>query len=242
MSFKRFLIVLFILGNLGLYAQETINQFDASGKRHGVWKKYYPNSKQLRYQGTFEHGKEIGVFKFYCETCKDQPVAIKDFSEKDSIAQVTFYTKKGNLVSKGNMRGKMKIGKWLYFRKDGKTLLTEENYNNNGVLHGLKITYYPNKNKAQETTYINGNKEGAETYFSHQGKILKAFIYKNNELQGPVTYYDADGNLLIEGRYKNGRKHGLWKYYKNGKIIQEETYPRALKKDTITHLERVKDN
>jgi len=28
-----------------------------------------------------------------------------------------------------------------------------------------------------------------------------------------------------------GRKHGLWKYYKNGKLELEETYPKKAKKD-----------
>lgn len=241
MNRKNFLVVLFIFGNLVLQAQEAINQFDASGKRHGVWKKYYPNSKQLRYQGTFDHGKEKGIFKFYCETCNKQPTAIKDFSKNDTLAEVSFYTPKGTLVSKGKMQGKKKRGKWIYYKNDGKTLVTEENYNNNGKLEGLKIIYYPNKNKAQQTTFVNGIKEGAEIYYSYEGKVLKAFNYKNNELQGPATYYDADGKLLIAGQYKNGRKHGLWKYYKNGKILKEETYPRALKKDTIKHIERIKN-
>ncbi len=212
-----------------LLAQDKVNRFDENGKRHGLWQKYYPNTTQLRYQGTFNHGKEIGEFKFYCETCKEQPIALKKFSENDSIAQVTFFTKKGIPISKGQMVGKKRIGKWVYFHKDGKTLLSEENYAN-GLLEGLKITYYPNQVITQETHYLNGKKNGIEKYYSPQGVLLKQFFYKDDTLQGNAKYYDADGNLIIEGTYKDGRKHGLWRYYKGGKLIKEERFPKPLKK------------
>ena len=29
-------------------------------KKHGIWKGVYEESKRPRYEGTFEHGKEIG--------------------------------------------------------------------------------------------------------------------------------------------------------------------------------------
>ena len=62
-----FFIIAIISANT-LVAQD-VNKLDEAGKRHGVWKKFYPNSKQLRYEGEFNHGKEVGTFKFYCEEC-----------------------------------------------------------------------------------------------------------------------------------------------------------------------------
>ena len=45
---------------------QKINQFDANGKRHGVWKKYYDDNKnKIRYSGEFKNGKEVGTFNFY---------------------------------------------------------------------------------------------------------------------------------------------------------------------------------
>ena len=44
--------------------QSAINGFDADGARHGLWKKYYPGTDQLRYEGRFQHGKEIGECKY----------------------------------------------------------------------------------------------------------------------------------------------------------------------------------
>ncbi len=226
---KTKLALLFVIAffSQSLLGQEKINQFDSEGKRHGVWKKYYPNSKQLRYQGTFNHGKEEGEFFFYCENCKEQPIAIKKFSGKDSIAFVQFFRENGKRLSQGTMKGKKRIGKWEFFHKDGTTLLSEEEYVN-GVLDGIKTTYYANKVVTKTSQYKNGIQEGKEKYFSPEGILLKEFTYKNGELHGVATYYDADGNLIIKGNYKNGRKHGTWKYFKNGKLIKEEIFPKPL--------------
>ena len=83
---KYTLYFYFILFGSSLCAQESINQMDANGKRHGVWKKTFPGSQQLRYEGTFDHGKEVGVFKFYCEECGKQPSVVSTFNDKDDSA------------------------------------------------------------------------------------------------------------------------------------------------------------
>ena len=56
------LLLFFISGSV---LGQEINQFDAQGKRHGKWKKFFKGTKKVRYSGQFEHGKEVGVFKFY---------------------------------------------------------------------------------------------------------------------------------------------------------------------------------
>lgn len=207
------------------FSQTEINQMDAQGKRHGIWKKTYEGTSQLRYEGNFEHGKEIGEFKFYCEDCKGQPTVIKNFTGKDNIADVKYFTIKGKLVSEGKMAGKDRIGEWVYYHEDSKNIMTREQYAN-GKLQGKVITYYPNGKITQETTYKNGVKEDEDNYYSPEGVLLKKLLYKEDQLQGPALYYDAYGNVVIEGFYKDNKKHGLWKYYKNGKVILEETYPK----------------
>ncbi|MBL4662327.1 MAG: hypothetical protein JKY22_01910, partial [Flavobacteriaceae bacterium] len=102
-------------------AQE-INQNDTAGERHGVWEKYFPSSKQLRYKGEFNHGVEVGTFKFYCSDCGSQPTIVKEFSSKTGNADVKYYTKTGKLVSEGQMYGKDRIGEWLYYHKKANTI------------------------------------------------------------------------------------------------------------------------
>lgn len=227
-SMKK-LSILFFFGIIFCFAdafsQNEINKIDSQGLRHGVWKKTYPKSDQLRYEGTFEHGKEVGEFKFYCAECKNKPSVIKTFNDKDDIAEVKYFTIKGKLVSEGKMKVKDRIGEWVYYHQKSNEIMTRENYTF-GKLDGKVTTYYPNGTITEETDYKNGIKDGEDNYYSPDGVLLKKLLYKNDELQGPAIYYDAYGNVIIDGYYKNGKKHGLWKYYKDGKVILEEIYPK----------------
>lgn len=230
---KRYFLFLFffgsILGVTPILAQAEINQLDDQGKRHGVWKKYFSNTKQLRYSGQFDHGKEIGTFKFYCEECVDQPMVVKEFDATSGVAHVKYFTKKGKLVSEGNMKGKMHIDEWVYYFEKSKEVMTREFYEN-GKLNGLKTTYFPNGKIAEEANYLEGDLEGEALYYSHTGVLLKKLNYKQNKLVGPATYYDTNGKPKMVGQYKNDKKDGVWKTYQDGTLVKEETFPKSLER------------
>lgn len=212
-----------------LMAQEVVNQSDTNGARHGVWKKYYSGTKQLRYEGEFDHGKEIGTFKFYCEKCGKTPNVVKNFQPNSSLSEVKYLTSKGDVVSQGMMDGKLRTGEWLYFHKKSNKVMTREFYKN-GVLDGKKTIYYPSGKITEEIHYVDGIKEGKNVYYTEKGILLKELQYANDKLHGASVYYDGNGAKTIEGSYKQGKKNGLWVYYQNGKIALEETYPKPLKK------------
>lgn len=222
------LLYLFLLTPIALVAQE-INQFDAQGERHGPWKKTYPGSDQVKYEGTFEHGKEVGVFKFYCEKCGKQPAVVRTFNTKDNSVLVQYYTGKGQLVSEGKMISKIREGEWITYHKNSQEIMSREHYKS-GVLDGLQTTYYPTGKKTEEVNYVNGKKQGLHLYYSPEGVLIKKLKYTDDLLQGPAFYYDSQGNLVVEGFYKDDKKHGLWKYYKNGALELEETYPKPQKR------------
>ncbi|MCW5520307.1 toxin-antitoxin system YwqK family antitoxin [Aureitalea sp. L0-47] len=220
------LIVFLFLLNPGVsISQEGYNQFDDNNKRHGPWKKYFEGTTQLRYEGQFDHGKEVGTFKFYCDECKEQPMVIKEFSSRDNTADVKYFTLSGKLVSEGKMNGKNRIGEWLYYHEKSKEVMSREYYEN-GKLEGKKLTYYPNGKITEEISYVNGVMQGESLYYGPDGTLLKKLRYSNDELHGEAIYYDAYGNVTIKGYYKEGKKHGLWKHYKDGKVVLEETYPK----------------
>lgn len=225
------IVLIFFFGIISVtcFSQSEINQTDANGKRHGLWKKFYDNSQQTRYEGTFEHGKEVGEFKFYCEDCKDKPSVIKKFSGKDEISEVKYLNTKGKTISEGKMKGRDRIGEWIIYHEKSEVPMSRENYSN-GKLEGKKTTYYPNGKITEEIEYKNGLKEGENNYYSPTGILIKKLQYKADELQGPAMYYDGHGNVTIEGFYKNDKKHGLWKYYQDGNVVLEETYPKKYDK------------
>ncbi len=223
----KFLIILSVVFSIfTANSQSEINQFDAQGKRHGIWEKKYEKSDQIRYSGQFNHGKEIGIFKYYCKDCLSKPSVIKTFNDQDNSALVKYLTKKGKAISEGKMIGKNRVGEWIYYHKKNSNVIMTKEFYKDGKLDGQKITYYLNSKIAEEVTYVNGIKQGKNNYYSPTGVLLKKLLYKNDELHGPASYYDGSGNITLEGNYKEGKKHGIWKTYKNGKFVKEEVFPK----------------
>lgn len=227
---RYFFIYILTILSLVLQAQNSVNQFDSEGKRHGTWRKFYKNTNQLRYQGQFDHGKEIGEFKFYTlNKGKSVLSAVKLFNKDNNLSSVKFLSSTGKLISKGQMKGKQYIGKWIYYHNKTDGVLSVEHYNDNGQLDGEVVVYYPNGNLAESTNYELGRLEGKSIWYAENGKVLKEFLYRNDALNGISTYYDADGNKKSEGLYKDDLKHGIWKYYENGKLIKSIDHTKRSK-------------
>ena len=197
-----------------IQAQEKVNKFDLNGKRHGVWKKQYSNNN-IRYEGTFESGKEIGVFKYYDITDSTHPTIIKTFKTNSNVATVKFYTIKGILESTGEMIGKNRIGNWQYYYPDEKTLMIEENYEN-GFLNGAYKSYYKTGKISEILNYKAGKLHGTAKRFADNGVLLDDINYNNGKLEGSAKYYNLYGKLIYAGNYKNYEKIGEWEYYDNG--------------------------
>jgi len=230
---KNIFVLVFIF-TVGSISAQSINQFDADGFRHGIWKKNYDNTNILRYEGEFNHGKEIGIFKYYKNVDnKASLTATKQFNETDNKSYVTFFTSKGKVVSEGQMDGKLYIGEWKYYQKNSNTLLTLENYDNEGLLDGERLVYYENGQIAEKQFYNHSKLEGASIWYSEKNVVLKEFQYVNGELHGVSKFYSPKGELILEGAYKRGKKDGVWKTYENGKVIEEKDYtyvPKYIKK------------
>ncbi|WP_047547886.1 toxin-antitoxin system YwqK family antitoxin [Psychroserpens sp. Hel_I_66] len=222
-----YILTIFVVNS---YSQEAINQLDSAGKRHGVWKKYFDKTKQLRYQGQFDHGKEIDTFNFY-RLNKGVSVlsATKVFNDNNDKAQVKFLSSTGKLISEGEMDGKNYIGKWTYYHNKNNAIMSTEFYNDNGKLEGEKLVFYPDGTTAEQANYKDGKLNGKSIWYSKEGKILKEFMYENDELNGISKYYNVDGNIEAEGTYRKDLKHGYWKYYENGKLVKTTDHTKRSK-------------
>ncbi|MDH7447017.1 toxin-antitoxin system YwqK family antitoxin [Aquimarina sp. 2201CG14-23] len=220
---NRFLFFAFVcITTMGI--AQKFNAFDSEGKRHGKWQKKYENSNQLRYEGTFDHGKEVGEFKFYKPNSGKSPTAIKVFSKGNDTIKVTYFTNKRKVISEGGMIGKERVGVWTYYHKESPKIMMTEEYQS-GKLHGEQLTYFENGQLTEKTTYINDKKEGKRVVYSEDGIIIKEFTYENDQLHGPTKYYDAKGKVRIEGNYKRDRKNGIWNYYENGALSEQKLFP-----------------
>lgn len=205
--------MLFIVG--AAFSQE-INQTNGSGERVGIWKKYYKNNR-IRYEGQFENGKEVGEFKFYSAEDSKYPIAIKTFNANSDSVQVKFFTVKGLLESEGEMIGKERTGKWLYYHKDGKNKMIEENYKN-GELYGEYKIFYANGRLTKLAHYKDGLLEGNSKKYSQEGILIEDLNYTKNVLNGPAAFYEMNGSLKQKGVYEDDLKVGIWEFYTDGKL------------------------
>lgn len=219
----KIIFFLFPILMFGSLTAQEINQFDQNSKRDGIWRKYFEeDTTQIRYEGTFEHGNEIGLFKFY-QLGEENPVATKLFSAGSDIAELKYYSQDGDVISEGKMRGETRIGEWKYYHENSDKLMMTENYED-GILSGPQLTYFPNGKLTEKAIFKNGELEGEKFIYAENGVVLKHLNYKNGELHGPAKFYNGKGELLIEGQYKHDKHDGIWKYYEKGSIKEEKNF------------------
>lgn len=213
---------------LNVHSQNAINNVDANGKKDGLWKGFYPESKRLRYEGTFSHGKEIGEFKFYDDTKAGTVIATRTFNPNDNVAYTIFYDQNKNKVSEGKVVNKLFEGEWKYYHQAATTVMTIENYKN-GKLEGLRSVYFPSGKIAEETYYKNNLKSGSSKKYSEKGIVLEEATFKNNQYDGEAIFRDVDNNIVSKGKFLNGKKVGIWQFFENGKLTKEEnmSYPKT---------------
>ena len=221
-SYFCFLIVTFC------FAQTDSNQVDEKGNKNGLWKGYYAESKRLRYEGTFDHGNEVGTFKYYDDTKAQTVIAKREFNKKDNSAYTTFYNQSNNIVSEGKVVGKLYEGVWKYYHENSKVVMTTENYAK-GKLVGTRSVFYPNAKIAEETNYSSGVKNGPYKKYSAEGIVLEESNYKDGQFDGKAIYRDPTGNIVAQGIYVNGKKTGIWQFYEGGKLVSEENMSKVKK-------------
>lgn len=201
------------------FAQNS-NQMDAAGKRHGLWKGTYEKSKRARYDGTFDHGKETGTFKFY-EDNKTSTLAATRVFAADGSCVTTFFDEKGKKMSEGKEVNKLREGEWKFYDAKTEKLLSAEPYVN-GKINGIRKVYFANGAVAEEAAYANGVKQGAYKQYTEKGIVLEESTYKNDKMDGPATFRNAHGEVVSKGQFANNIKTGKWEFFEKGKKVREE--------------------
>lgn len=217
-NFIVLLAVMFFSQNI--LAQTEFNKLDVNGKKHGLWKGVFEESKRPRYEGTFDHGKEIGIFSFYDDTKAKSIIATREFNAKDNSAYTIFYDQNKNKVSEGKVVNKLFEGQWKYYHQASKNIMTTENYSK-GKLDGLRTVFYISGKVAEEINYKNNLKNGFYKKYTEKGVVLEESIFKNNIYNGLAVFSDANGNIVSKGQFVNGKKSGVWQFFEKGKLVKE---------------------
>jgi antitoxin component YwqK of YwqJK toxin-antitoxin module len=217
---KKGILVLIFLNVFCLHAQTDFNKLDEKGRKHGVWKGFYEESKRPRYEGTFSHGKEIGVFKFFDDTKSASVIATREFNAKDNSAYTIFYDQNNNKVSEGKVVNKLFEGQWKYYHQASKAIMATENYSK-GKLEGLRTVFYPDGKIAEEISYKNNFKNGIYKKYTEKGIVLEESLFKNNKYDGLAIFRDSEGNIVSKGQFLSGKKVGIWQFFEKGKKVKE---------------------
>lgn len=212
-------LVLLLLSFHLLFSQDTINQFDADGNKHGLWKGYYEDTKRLRYQGTFEHGIEVGEFVFYDNTKANTVIGKRQFN-KDGSVYNTIYKGKFK-VSEGAYINKLKDGSWKYYHFESDQVMVIENYKND-KREGKRTVFYADGDLLEESYYKNDVLHGTYKKYAQTNEVLEELNYAEGKLNGKAIFRDHKGNVESEGYYKNDIAVGEWIYYENGKEVRRE--------------------
>jgi antitoxin component YwqK of YwqJK toxin-antitoxin module len=71
--------------------------------------------------------------------------------------------------------------------------------------------------------------------YGYDGKITSIAHIKNGVRDGIETWYDKQGRVLMRVPYVNGKKHGIQEaYYENGDIMVSYTYENGVKNGPAT--------
>lgn len=221
-----FLSIILVQNNV--FSQTDVNKLDASGKKHGLWVGTHEGSKRPRYEGVFEHGIEVGIFKYFDDTKAQSLIATREFSQNGKVAYTIFYDQKKNIVSEGQTVNRVNEGVWKYYQKESKQLMTVETYKN-GKLEGERKVYFTDGAIAEEAFYKNGKREGLYKVYSPKGVVMEESTFKNDQYNGPAIFREPNGNIASKGNFVKGEKKGVWEFYVNGKLTKTETYPRKVK-------------
>lgn len=222
-AMKRTPLLLFLLSLfcwLGMSAQPAINQTDSQGRKHGVWKKYYGDKKQLRFEGRFDHGVEVGVFTFYYPNGKIR--AINDFRGKTGVCYSKQFTEEEVMVAEGKYIKTVRDSTWRFYDLDG-VLLSETEFEK-GKKNGKDIVYFTDGKIAKMVTYKNDVLDGPflENYESGVKKAKGQYV--DGKLHGEVIYYDLNGQVSAKGKFNRGLRHGPWFFFSDGKLEEKKMY------------------
>lgn len=219
---------------------QSINQLDAQGKKHGIWKGTYANTGRPRYEGTFEHGKEVGTFRFFDNTKEGAVIATREFNPKDNSCYTIVYTPKGNKVSEGKLVNRLEEGEWKFYHEDSPQIMTLEFYVK-GKLNGTRKVFYKSGALAEECGYKNGLREGVYRKITEQGLVLEESNYKNGEYDGPAVFRTAENKIAARGTFVKGKKEGIWEVLEKGKLVKKDMGKQKVRKFVKKPITREED-
>jgi antitoxin component YwqK of YwqJK toxin-antitoxin module len=184
--------------------------------------KYLDSNYNLRIEGKWKRGKEVGLW--------------------------TSYHPNGKIVYSANYYDGKKDGEWKYFNDKG--VLTSLEFYNKGTPIGKWFNNYDNGNIEFQLEYIGNSKYVISKRYYKNGKLKekgKSSTKDEDDKVGDWEYYFEDGTLKEKGSYgityfgdgeiNEYKKVGEWKsYYNNGNLESLENYEELKKRGFVLEI------
>src|SRR5690606_3288844 len=123
------------------------------------------------------------------------------------------YYEDGTLQFKGSKTSGHNVGTWINHDEDG-SLLSEENYDDAGLLHGVS-KFFTKEGQVHYEYEYSGDLLIAYKYYNQQQEVIQEGSHKKGNFL--LKAYYPDGVLMSEGPIKNGKMNGDFTfYYHNG--------------------------
>lgn len=219
--------------------------YNSQGKKDGEWLYYRTESylNNLIEKKIYKNGEVLSFYKYIdgkqievAIIIENKTIKYNQFNSngKPDGLWTTFYDNpRKDLKDKGTYIDGKKDGEWIYYdpANGGQaTVLLVENYTN-GVLDGLRTSYFSDGSICEINNYKNGCKNGEQiSYYSFPSTIKSKLNYtqcKNGyrEDYGEQILYYPNGEIEQRYFYKNGRLDGEWiQYRKDGQITYKTIY------------------
>ena len=213
----KYRIIILSLLCLGLACQAQ-NKIDKQGRRQGHWIKTDKDGSRI-FEGTFEDGKEVGVFNYYYP---DGTLKIRNtFTVPGRYCKHEAFDSKGRPLATGFFDQKNRDGEWRFFNNNGKVIKIATY--RMGIKEGTHVIFNSAGDTAEVSTWKDNRRHGR--WWKRLGE--KAYItgrYEEGLMQGHLKEYDNSGRLTRDCNYKNGMKDGVSKYYENGNLTIDESW------------------
>ena len=218
--------------------------YDADGKKDGLWKYYYPNGN-IRLKQETKSGKLInadtswytnGVVKNSAKYNTDGDALFTQHYDYTGILEYTskwmakddyeytYYYPSGTVrKTQRFVKDKIVDCKYMVYYESGK--IQREVNCKNGAFNGPIISYFENGKIDDSATNVNDKTSGQYKSYYRNGNLEIECTYVEGKKEGACIDYWNNGNLYSKTNYKNGKLDGEAFYYnKAGKQFGTVTY------------------
>lgn len=195
---------------------------DAQNELDGEIVCKHPDGKTKKYEGTYAHGKRVGVAKTWWEDGKLASVDRFVAGKKHGMCES--YRRDGSLEEACEYKADVKDGPCKQYGPGG--VLRKESTYVAGNERGAWVDYHSTgKVRERGTLDADGRRDGLLERFRADGSPEEASTWSHGKQDGPEREWHPNGKPRLEAMWKGGARHGLAKrFHENGQLSDQQCY------------------